>query len=79
MATGRRGLLDKEDFKEDAIVIDVGIHRLDDGTLCGDLDYDNISDKVAYMTPVPGGVGPLTVSCLLANTFKAFVLQNQLG
>lgn len=75
MATGKRGLLEAKDFNEHAVVIDVGIHKLDDGSLCGDLDFTTISEKVAYMTPVPGGVGPLTVACLLKNTLQAFKQQ----
>lgn len=57
--------------KEGAIVIDVGINRLDDGSLCGDVDYDGAAEKAAWITPVPGGVGPMTVATLLENTLQA--------
>jgi methylenetetrahydrofolate dehydrogenase (NADP+)/methenyltetrahydrofolate cyclohydrolase len=62
----------KEDMvKEGAIVIDVGINRIKDGTLVGDVDFKNVASKCAYITPVPGGVGPMTISMLLSNTLKA--------
>lgn len=57
--------------KEGAIVIDVGINRLDDGSLCGDVDFDAVADKAAAITPVPGGVGPMTIAMLLSNTLKS--------
>ena len=62
----------KEDMvKEDAIVIDIGINRASDGRLVGDVDYDAVAPKTSYITPVPGGVGPMTIAMLLANTLKA--------
>ena len=57
--------------KDGAVVIDVGINRLDDGSICGDVDYDAISEKASYITPVPGGVGPMTIAMLLNNVVKA--------
>lgn len=57
--------------KEGAVVIDVGINRLEDGTICGDVDYDEVSKKASYITPVPGGVGPMTIAMLLSNLVKA--------
>ncbi len=57
--------------KEGAIVIDVGINRLEDGSLCGDVDYESAAEKAAWITPVPGGVGPMTVATLLENTLQA--------
>jgi len=62
----------KEDMvKEDAIVIDIGINRVKDGSLVGDVDFKNVSNKCSYITPVPGGVGPMTIAMLLSNTLKA--------
>ncbi|MFA5214706.1 bifunctional methylenetetrahydrofolate dehydrogenase/methenyltetrahydrofolate cyclohydrolase FolD [Sulfuricurvum sp.] len=62
----------KEDMvKPDAIVIDIGINRTPDGRLVGDVDYDAVAPKSSYITPVPGGVGPMTIAMLLANTLKA--------
>jgi methylenetetrahydrofolate dehydrogenase (NADP+)/methenyltetrahydrofolate cyclohydrolase len=62
----------KEDMvKEDAIIVDIGINRLDDGRLVGDVDYENVSSKCSYITPVPGGVGPMTIAMLLVNTIIA--------
>jgi methylenetetrahydrofolate dehydrogenase (NADP+)/methenyltetrahydrofolate cyclohydrolase len=58
-------------IKEGAIVIDVGINRLDDGKLTGDVEYDVAKDKASHITPVPGGVGPMTVACLIENTLEA--------
>ncbi len=68
VATGKMDLVQPEWIKENAIVIDVGMHRLDNGKLRGDLDFQTISQKVAWMTPVPFGVGPMTITALLSNT-----------
>lgn len=61
--------------KEGAVVIDVGINRLDDGTLCGDVDFDGVEPIASYITPVPGGVGPMTITMLLKNTLTAAKIQ----
>lgn len=61
--------------KPGAIVIDVGINRLDDGSLCGDVDFDSVKEVAAWITPVPGGVGPMTVATLLENTLQAAELH----
>jgi methylenetetrahydrofolate dehydrogenase (NADP+)/methenyltetrahydrofolate cyclohydrolase len=62
----------KEDMvKDDAIIIDIGINRLDNGKLVGDVDYENVHSKCSYITPVPGGVGPMTIAMLLKNTIKS--------
>lgn len=63
-------------FKEGAVVIDVGIHRLESG-LCGDVDTESCMGIVSAITPVPGGVGPMTIAMLLSNTVKAFEVQNK--
>ena len=62
----------KEDMvKDGAIIIDIGINRADNGKLVGDVDFENVAQKCSYITPVPGGVGPMTISMLLSNTLKA--------
>ena len=61
--------------KDGAVVIDVGINRLEDGSICGDVDYDAMFDKVSHITPVPGGVGPMTIAMLLNNVVKAAKLK----
>ena len=62
--------------KEGAVVIDVGINRNEEGKLCGDVIFDEVEKKASYITPVPGGVGPMTVSMLLENTVSAAKIQN---
>ena len=62
-------------IKEGAVVIDVGMDRDEDGSLCGDVDFENVSKKASFITPVPGGVGPMTVAMLLHNTIKAYDRQ----
>jgi len=71
-AAGKQGLIKGEWIKEGAIVIDVGIHRMDDGTLTGDVDFKEAAKRAAWITPVPGGVGPMTITMLLYNTISAF-------
>jgi len=71
-AAGKQGLIKGEWIKEGAIVVDVGIHRLEDGSLTGDVDFEDASKRAGYITPVPGGVGPMTITMLLANTVTAF-------
>ena len=61
--------------KEGAVVIDVGMNRDENGKLCGDVDFENVKDKCSYITPVPGGVGPMTIATLMKNTLKAAKLQ----
>ncbi len=71
-AAGKQGLIQGQWFKQGSIVIDVGIHRLPDGSLTGDVDFAEAIKRVAWITPVPGGVGPMTITMLLANTIQAF-------
>lgn len=70
-AVGRAKMVKAEWVKPGAIVIDVGINRQDNGKLCGDVDYDGAQEKASAITPVPGGVGPMTIACLLKNTIEA--------
>lgn len=70
-AIGRAKMVKGDWIKPGAIVIDVGINRQDDGTLCGDVDYEAAVKVARAITPVPGGVGPMTIACLMANTVKA--------
>ena len=64
--------------KEGAVVIDVGMDRDENGKLCGDVDFENVKDKCSFITPVPGGVGPMTIATLMKNTLKACRLQNHI-
>ncbi len=70
-AVGRPKMVKGDWIKQGAIVIDVGINRLETGKLCGDVDYEEALGVAGAITPVPGGVGPMTIACLLANTLKA--------
>lgn len=70
-AIGQPHMITAEDIKQDAVIIDVGINRLADGSLTGDVAFENVKDKAAYITPVPRGVGPMTITMLLSNTIKA--------
>jgi methylenetetrahydrofolate dehydrogenase (NADP+)/methenyltetrahydrofolate cyclohydrolase len=71
VAIGKRGIVDANWIKPGAIVIDVAINRLDNGKLAGDLDYDVAAERASHITPVPGGVGPMTVATLMENTLYA--------
>lgn len=75
-AAGCPALIKKDMVKDGAVVIDVGINRKDDGRLCGDVDFENVKEKASYITPVPGGVGPMTICSLMCNTVDLFRLQN---
>jgi methylenetetrahydrofolate dehydrogenase (NADP+)/methenyltetrahydrofolate cyclohydrolase len=70
-AVGRRNTLTQQMVKPGAIVIDVGINRNEDGKLCGDVDFPGVSQVAGWITPVPGGVGPMTITMLLVNTIEA--------
>ena len=71
VAVGRAGFLTADMVKPGAVVIDVGINRGDDGKLCGDVAFDEVEKVASYITPVPGGVGPMTITMLLKNTLSA--------
>jgi len=71
VGVGVPGLIKEDMVKEGAIVIDIGINRIEDGSLVGDVDFKNVSPKCSYITPVPGGVGPMTIAMLLSNTLKS--------
>ncbi len=71
VGVGIAGLITKDMIKEGAIVVDIGTNRLESGKLVGDVDFKKVAPKCSYITPVPGGVGPMTIAMLLANTLKA--------
>ena len=76
-ATGIPGIVTKDMVKEGAAVIDVGIIRGEDGKLRGDVDFDNVKDIAGFITPVPGGVGPMTIAMLMENTLELHLLRNK--
>ena len=71
VGVGKPNLLTAEMVKDGAIVVDVGINRINDGSLVGDVDFDAVSKKCSFITPVPGGVGPMTIAMLLSNTLES--------
>ena len=71
VAIGKAKFLKADMVKDGAVVIDVGINRGEDGKLCGDVDFENVCEKASYITPVPGGVGPMTIAMLMNNVIKA--------
>ena len=75
VAIGKPKFITKDMVKEGAVVIDVGINRGEDGKLCGDVDFENVKDIASYITPVPGGVGPMTIAMLMHNIVKAARLK----
>jgi methylenetetrahydrofolate dehydrogenase (NADP+)/methenyltetrahydrofolate cyclohydrolase len=77
VAIGKSKFVKGDMVKPGAVVIDVGMDRDENGKLCGDVDFDEVSKIASYITPVPGGVGPMTVATLLENTVKAYYLQNK--
>ena len=70
-AVGKRNVLTADMVKPGAVVIDVGMNRNDEGKLCGDVDFDGVKEVAGYITPVPGGVGPMTITMLLVNTLES--------
>ena len=75
-AVGKAKFITADMVKEGAIVIDVGMNRDENGKLCGDVAYDEVSEVAGAITPVPGGVGPMTIAMLMKNTLKAAIIQN---
>lgn len=78
VAIGNANFITEEHIKEGVVIIDVGINRLDDGSLTGDVDFESVRSKASYITPVPGGVGPMTITMLLMNTITACEIQHDL-
>jgi len=76
-AVGRAGFVTADMVKEGAVVVDVGINRNADGKLCGDVDFDDVKEKASYITPVPGGCGPMTIALLMKNTLIAAEKQKK--
>lgn len=74
-AIGKPKFVTADMVKDGAVVIDVGINRTEDGKLCGDVDFDEVSKKASYIAPVPGGVGPMTIATLMKNTLTAYKLK----
>ena len=70
-AVGRAKMITADYVKPGAVVIDVGMNRDENGKLCGDVDFESVKDKAGYITPVPGGVGPMTIAMLMQNTLTA--------
>lgn len=77
-AVGKAKFITSDMIKKDAVVIDVGMNRDENGKLCGDVDFDNVEKIVSYITPVPGGVGPMTIAMLMKNTVTAASLQSKI-
>ena len=77
VAIGKEKFITADMVKDGAVVVDVGINRNADGKLCGDVDFDAVAPKASYITPVPGGVGPMTITMLLQNTIECFVARKK--
>ena len=77
-AVGKLNLITKDMVKPGAVVIDVGMNRKEDDKLAGDVDFNNVKDVASYITPVPGGVGPMTIAMLMNNVVKACKIQNKI-
>ncbi len=78
-AVGREAFVKADMVSEGCVVMDVGINRNSEGKLCGDVDFTEVSKKASFITPVPGGVGPMTITMLMKNTLKATALQNNVN
>ncbi len=79
VAVGKPKMITGDMVRDGVVIIDIGINRMEDGKLVGDCDFDEISKKASFITPVPGGVGPMTVACLMENVFIAFKKQNSIA
>ena len=79
VGVGKAGLISEDMVKNGAIVIDIGINRLENGKLVGDVDFEKVAPKCSFITPVPGGVGPMTIAMLLENTLKAAKNRDRKG
>ena len=77
-AVGKAKFITSDMVKKDAVVIDVGMNKDENGKICGDVDFDNVEKIASYITPVPGGVGPMTIAMLMKNTVTAASLQNRI-
>ena len=77
-AIGKANFVTADMVKDGAVVIDVGINRLNNGKITGDVDFESVKEKVSYITPVPGGVGPMTIAMLMNNVIKATRRQNEM-
>lgn len=76
-AVGKPKFIKQDWIKKDTIIIDVGINRNSNGEICGDIDFDNVKEKASYITPVPGGIGPMTIAMLMQNTIIAAIINKQ--
>jgi len=76
-AMGKPQFVKEEMVREGAVVVDVGINRTPEGKLVGDVDFEKVAPKASAITPVPGGVGPMTIASLMKNTFEAFLEQTR--
>ena len=76
-AVGKPKFIKQDWIKKDTIIIDVGINRDSNGDICGDIDFDNVKEKASYITPVPGGIGPMTIAMLMQNTIIAATINKQ--
>ena len=79
VAAGKPGLVPGEWVREGAVVVDIGINRREDGSLCGDVQFESAAQRAAWITPVPGGVGPMTVAMLMKNTLEASFRRQETG
>ena len=77
-AVGKLNMVTADMVKEGAVIVDVGMNRKPDGKLAGDVDFENVKEKASYITPVPGGVGPMTIAMLMTNVVKACKAQNSI-